>query len=307
MPRLTPWLGPERGYLVDWMTQRWVRATGRRVLLDDHSWLEGPVGLTERIGPDFFATFGAASGLRIGDSTGQRGLMANFEALRSTEFDPDAVGPAVRRFYERTSEYELEVDARWMESFRPVGWAVATAFGRRLGQLNLPLSRRAAGAGMTSSIVVLEEPDTGRIRHTAWVRGNRGSGETIYAASYSVTGLPGHDRRFVKVVFPLPNGYAMVVLQPTALADGSLLLESRGLGFGDPGFYFLVRAPLGAAWVRYVRTFHEAIRVYVDREATLRADHDFYVWGRRFVRLEYVMREAHGSREPGAAAWRERS
>jgi hypothetical protein len=285
----SPWLDEKRGYLADWLTQQWVRATGSRVLLDDHPWLDGPVGPTDRIGPDFFATFAGATGLRIATPGGARGLMPSFDALRTDEFDPDSVAPAVRRFYERTAEYRLDVDAAWSRSMRPIGSAVAAVFSRRLEQLNLPLSPPAASAGMVSSIVVLEDPDTGQVRYTAWVRRDRRSGETIYAASYSVTALPGHDARFVKVVFPLPNGFAMVLLRPTVLDDRSLLLESRGLRFGDPGFYFLVRAPAGGASVRYVRTFHEAIRVFVDPEATLRTDHDFFIWGRRFLRLHYAM------------------
>ena len=94
----------------------------------------------------------------------------------------------------------------------------------------------------------------------------------------------------MKVVFPLPNGYAMVLMRPVAQADGSLLLVSRGSGFGDAGFYFLVRAPDGRAWVRYVRTFHETIHVVLDADGALRTDHDFHIWRRRFLRLRYDVR-----------------
>jgi hypothetical protein len=44
-----------RGAFVDWTTQRWVQATGRRVALEECSWLEGPVGDVDVIGADFFA------------------------------------------------------------------------------------------------------------------------------------------------------------------------------------------------------------------------------------------------------------
>ena len=43
------------GALVDRTTQRWVRATGRRVSLDECSWPRGPVGDVDVIGTDFFA------------------------------------------------------------------------------------------------------------------------------------------------------------------------------------------------------------------------------------------------------------
>src|SRR5207249_2663793 len=44
------WLGPRRGYAIDWVTQRWVRATGRRVRLQEHPWLDAPVGATREVG-----------------------------------------------------------------------------------------------------------------------------------------------------------------------------------------------------------------------------------------------------------------
>jgi hypothetical protein len=40
------WLGERRGNLIDWLTQRWVCATGRRVDLAAEPWLAGPVGQT---------------------------------------------------------------------------------------------------------------------------------------------------------------------------------------------------------------------------------------------------------------------
>src|SRR5690349_17572906 len=50
----SPWLGDRRGYLSDWITQRWVQLTGRRVRLEDAPWLAGPRGSTAGIGDDFY-------------------------------------------------------------------------------------------------------------------------------------------------------------------------------------------------------------------------------------------------------------
>jgi len=68
-------------------------------------------------------------------------------------------------------------------------------------------------------------------------------------------------------------------------------LRSSGARFGDPGFYFFVEKEPGRGWARYVRTFQEAIRVYVDAQGTLRTDHDLWIWGARFLRLHYRMRK----------------
>ena len=43
----------ERGFLVDRLTQAWVRATGRTVRLDEHPWLDGPVGGPTLIGEEW--------------------------------------------------------------------------------------------------------------------------------------------------------------------------------------------------------------------------------------------------------------
>jgi hypothetical protein len=40
------WLGEQRGCLTDWLTQRWVIATGRKISLTEYPWLEGPIGKT---------------------------------------------------------------------------------------------------------------------------------------------------------------------------------------------------------------------------------------------------------------------
>lgn len=40
----------DRGYIVDRLTQWWVRATGRLVLISEHPWLGGPIGEPRRIG-----------------------------------------------------------------------------------------------------------------------------------------------------------------------------------------------------------------------------------------------------------------
>lgn len=49
------WLGTQRGYLSDWFTQQWVRATGLRVLAEEHAWLDapwGPAGSTMAVARD---------------------------------------------------------------------------------------------------------------------------------------------------------------------------------------------------------------------------------------------------------------
>jgi hypothetical protein len=73
-------------------------------------------------------------------------------------------------------------------------------------------------------------------------------------------------------------------------ADGSLLLSSDGRKFGQHGFYFYLTNKNGKHWAKYVRPMHEWIKVYVDEEDIMRADHNLNFYGLRFLNLHYRMR-----------------
>jgi len=284
------WLGEKRGHLTDWATQRWVQATGRKVSLAVHPWLEGPTGDSRGIGADCFTPYAAAHGLRV-VTREVAGLCPHLAVLRSGSFDPEAVSPTVADFYARTSEYDLDAWSEWSGAFRPFGRALAVLFGRRLQQLNVPLSNLDTSRGMTSDVFPLVDgDDPARLVMTTWVRQLRGSGHVLYAGAYSTCVVPDKATPCVKVVFPLPNGNAIVLMRPRAHPDGSLTLTSEGSGFGSPGFYFTVRAAGETVWARYLRSLRESIHVYeADRE--VRADHELSLWRQRFLRLHYRLRQ----------------
>lgn len=280
------WLGPDRGDLSDWTTQRWVQLTGRRVDLEEMPWLAGLVGPTTGIGRDFFARVAGREGLEVRRGGADRGILADFAALRGPKFDPDAVHPSVAAFYQATSAYEMDAWAEWCGAFRPFGGLLAAMFSRRLQQLNVPLSPLDTSRGVTNEVLHLADPASGEVRYTAWVRELLGTGNVLYAGSYSLCRVPGYDGPCVKVVFPLPNGNAVLIMRPVAHPDGSFSVVSAGRGFGDPGFYFTVHTPRGV-YARYLRTLQESIRVFPGEGAGIRADHVLTLWGTRFLRLHY--------------------
>jgi hypothetical protein len=120
--------------------------------------------------------------------------------------------------------------------------------------------------------------------------------QTVYAGSYSHCKVPGFGGECVRVAFPLPNGYALVVMKPESHTDGSITLRSEGSRFGDPGFYFFVQSEPGHGWARYVSSFKETIHVFVDERGALLADHVLSVWGAQCLCLHYEMH-----RKPPAA------
>lgn len=285
------WLGDRRGHLSDWVTQRWVQLTGRRVALATQLWLAGPVGGTRGIGLDYFEQLAGQSGYALRADDGVRGLIPDFSVLAASDFDPDRVDAAVRAFYERTSTYELDAWSEWCGAFRPFGGLLAAMFSRRLQQLNVPLSSLDTSKGVTSEVLQVVDRTTNEVLYTAWVRRLLATGHALYVGSYSVCDVPGRPGRCLKVVFPLPNGNAMVIMEPRAHEDGSFSVVSAGKRFGDPGFYLTVRASAGHVWARYLRSLKESIRVYPDADgAGARADHHLSLWGARFLSLHYRMR-----------------
>jgi hypothetical protein len=286
MAAMNPWLGPERGHLSDWTTQRWVRATGRRTELADAPWLRGPAAPPEGVGPGYFERYARENGLTLLPDEDSAGLLPRFDELRGGGFDPGAVDPRIVDFYERTARFELQLWSQWSSAFRPFGRLIDAIFSRRLGQLQLPMAPLDTSRGVSSKLVALRGDD-GSVE-TAWLRRRLPAGEVIYAGFYSTARPPLADGPCVKVVFPLPNGNASVFLRPVARADGSLELISPAARFGGPGFYFVVDAGDGSVWARTV-PLTESIHVYGEG-AELHTDHVLRLWGRVFLELHYVMR-----------------
>src|SRR5579883_728791 len=161
------WLGAKRGFLTDYVTQLWVRASGRRITLEEYPWLEGPIGKPTGIGPNFFEELAKHENLSVRPGLG---LLPRFDALAGPNFRPETVAPLVKDFYEQTSGYELEAWSEWCGIFRPFGRLLAVLFSRRLQQLNVPLSAMDTSQGVQSNVIDLVDPTEGKTRYTAWMR-----------------------------------------------------------------------------------------------------------------------------------------
>jgi hypothetical protein len=279
------WLGPTRGYLADWVTQVWVKATGRRICLDEVPWLQGPGGTTRSIGDAWFRQLAADLDADLAVNSPGAGLLDRFDDLRGPTFDPSAVDPEVVRFYERTTDYRLDVRPQWESPYQWGARVLMAVFARRLDQLNMPLSPQDAEEGLRSDIVKVVDRRSGAVVLTGWVRRVGQSGPVVYAGCYSVAQIPGQEQPVVKVLFPLPNGSASVFLTPRGLPDGSLELVSRGRAWGEDGFYFVVLGRAGRAWARPV-ALTEVLRVRA-RPGGIGTDHELRLWGRTFLRLHY--------------------
>ena len=260
---------------------------GRRIRLREFAWLDGPIG-PPKIGASFHLALAHSARLEVREG-GSMGLLADCAMLDCEGFDAGRLNPAVRDFYERTGRYHLDVWSQWSPLFWPFGWALITFVSRRMEQLNFPMYPIETAQGMTSEVEQLVD-GSGGVVYTSWLRRNSGTGMVIYSGLYSTATPPGHGP-CVKVVFPVTNGNATVLLRPVANTDGSLELISAGNRFGDPGFYRVTGMAGGRARVWYVRALTERFHVYADSDGSVRTDHYLKWWGLPVLHLHYHITE----------------
>ena len=266
----------------------WIRVVGKKVKTEESSWLAGPVATDLEIGKDFYREYAEREGLTTLENPNGAGLLQDFDLLRSKDFDPSVVNPAIRHFYERTSEYVLDV---WSETYgfaQFLLWILVSSVSKAMDQLNFPVFGLEMSRGMTSDIVELRNSD-GEIEQVGWLRQVVASGRTVYVGFYSTTHPPKSSGPCVKVVFPLPKGNATVLLSPANDGDRFTLTSSGGV-FGKEGFYRLVETKPGEYRVKKLKSLREHFEVYVDDLGELRCDHEVKFLGLRILRLHYRMR-----------------
>ena len=282
------------GTIGAWFIYALIRIFGRRRDPADVPWLVGPLG-GEHIGDAPYEETARAEGLRLERHARNGGLIPSFDVLASATFDPRRVHPKIRDFYEHTTAYRLDTWAATYFPARLALWALVTTISRKVNQLNFPLDGLDTAHGMTSEIVLLTEP-AGTIRYTGWYRTLQRTGKVIYTGFYTTTKPPRQQGACVKVVFPMPDGNATVILRPDNDEGSGFRLESIGRGPGDVGFY-RVQKEGARLRVWYIRTLHETFRLYVDENDTVRCEHDVRFLGMRVLTLHYRIASAAVSAE----------
>lgn len=262
-----------------------LRLFGKTLRRQDVPWLAGPVG-GDYIGDKPYEECAAREDLTLTRNASEGGLIPDFDRLAGEGFDVTRVSAAVRHFYEHTASYRMDV---WAESPFPASlalWLLVTTISRKVNQLNFPMRMLETAKGMDSEIVLLRDR-AGQIRYAGWYRSLRETRRVIYTGFYMTESVPHCPRVCVKVVFPMPNGNATVILRPGLDADGRFELSSRGAVFGDAGFYRLSELKDGRVLVWRIRSLHEHFRVYTDDADTLRCDHSIHFLGFPVLHLHY--------------------
>ncbi|MGS2761970.1 hypothetical protein [Sinomicrobium sp. M5D2P9] len=275
--------------LQDIITQLWVKAAGKKINPETHRWLIGPVGGDKVIKDQFIQELAKREGLEISRNDPHAGLLLNIEEIGVSLSERPFLNKQIIHFYENTADYDFEIWSEWKYIFRPFGKLLSLLFSKRLQQLNLPLNPMDSSQGFRSEIIKLYNPGNRQIKWTVWYRTLKQTHDVVYSGVYTTCQNPNFKLPLLKVVFPLPNGNATVIMTKTIEEDGSLLLSSNGKKFGDNGFYFTLTDKKGRYYAKFVRSMHEWIRVYVDSEGILRADHHLNFYGLRFLNLHYKM------------------
>lgn len=252
-------------------------------------------------GPDFFHRIGAYHE-GIAPSKMPQGLVDRLDEYRRSDFDPQALHPSIRAFYERTRDYDLSVTPHWRSGFRLMA-RIYRRWAERMGQMCLPLSAQGKNQAIRSAILPLRDEVDGRRKVRAWVRTYE-TGHPVYVAAYA-----SHEERgqtYMNIAFPLPGGNITSILKLEAIpletnSNGfhglSLTSWSQGSLQGDEGVYYATK------WFSLRLPINETIRVWTAgrekdpfalegnkvEDMTLVARHAMWFLGIRFLTLDYTI------------------
>ncbi len=215
------------------------------------------------------------------------GIVASLDELAGPGFDPAAVDPRVREFYEHTTRFSLDIVPQLRVWGRP-GYLVYRALvARPLGQANVPMNQREAQRGVRSRIDTISRDRDGVISIRGWIRSFVDNDEPIYVGIYTTYRRDG--RGYVSVGFPLPQASFTATLVPQPRAGGGLILTSRADDRQAGHYLTYVDPETRELTTLAVPGFAERLDVYVVDDQ-VRAKHDFRVFGLPFLTLHYTIR-----------------
>jgi len=169
--------------------------------------------------------------------------------------------------------------------FKIFGRLLKILFSNRIQQLNIPLNNIKESKVLKSEIIHLTGKKTKAIKRIIWLRTYKNSEEVVYSGVYETCKTP-NGKTCVKAIFPLPNGNATVILNPSVGINGELILNSSGKKIGDSGFYFLLNDSEGNLWTKFIKGFKDKLVVSSENEK-IKAIQTLTLWGLTVLTFEY--------------------
>src|SRR5690606_6867728 len=273
----------------DWITQQWVILFGRKIDEKENDWLLGPFGNTNGIGLRFINQLAVKEQLIIDKNQKDKGLIQSINQLDLSENDLNVLSKDVIDFYENTTNYDFDLKVKWNPFFKTFGRLLKLLFSNRIEQLNVPIENITDSKELKSEIIHLLDAKTNEVRRTIWLRTFKSTDQVVYSGVYETCKIPS-GQTCIKAIFPLPNGNATVILNPSVGQNGELILKSSGNKFGDSGFYFLLNDSNGNLWAKYIKSFKDKLvassqndRIIVEQTLTL--------WGLKVLKFEYDIKK----------------
>ena len=273
----------------DWITQQWVILSGKKINAKEYEWLLGPFGNIDGIGEKFISQLAKKENLEISKSVHNKGLLESIDQLNLSSNESNKLSNNVIDFYENTSDFEFDLKTKWNPIFKIFGQLLKILFSNRIEQLNIPMNNNKNAKEMNSKIVQLIDKKTKKVKRTIWLRTYKQTNQVIYSGVYETCTIP-NGITCIKAIFPLPNGSATVVLQPSIGNNGELTLKSSGEKIGDSGFYFLLKDKSGNLWTKYIKSFKDNLTV-TSENGKIKANQALTFYGLKVLNFEYEIRK----------------
>src|SRR4051812_17354412 len=206
-----------------------------RVAPDDLPFVVPLESRTRFVGTGYVAALADVLGGTYVRDAGDVGIVASLDELAGPDFDPGAVDPRVREFYEHTTRFTLDIVPHWRTWVRPGYLLYRTVVARPLGQANVPMNQREALRGVRSRIDTITPTPGEAVSVRGWIRSFADTDEPIYVGVY--TTYRHDDRGYVSVGFPLPQASFTATLAPRARPGGGLVLTSSHAGDDHAGHH----------------------------------------------------------------------
>jgi hypothetical protein len=237
------------------------------------------------IGEDFIHQLATKENLTIQRDINSQGLIPSIEILNLSENDQSKLSRKAIDFYENTSNYNLKLKVKWNPFFKIFGVLVNKLFSHRINQLNIPIENDKNAKSIKSELITLTDINSGKRKYTIWLRTSVTSGRVMYSGIYGTCELPS-GKTCIKAIFPLPQGNATVIMNPSVGENGELILEATGEKIGDAGFYFLLKDFKGNYWAQFISSFRDRLIIKEDNDE-IYAEQIMTLWGQSVLKMTY--------------------